>query len=181
MSSSFHINWWHWFSGCFSPFHSQEWSISNFPCSLARNITSHSLKNLAFHTLLRLRDNYTIILLPILTTSLKYVSLYKVRKTFASLTLEVKVRKQWWTTYFWRWNPRNPLILGRLWSISSFVFVSFGFDLEPGNIEFILEVVQRCRTILTGGRWQIGYQVRDLTWEFWQSIKQQAVNDARSV
>ena len=30
------------------PFHSQEWSISNFPCSLARNITSHSMKNLAF-------------------------------------------------------------------------------------------------------------------------------------
>ena len=23
------------------PFHSQEWSISNFPCSLTRNITSH--------------------------------------------------------------------------------------------------------------------------------------------
>ena len=30
-----------------------EWSISNFPCSLTRNITSHSLKNLAFHSFLR--------------------------------------------------------------------------------------------------------------------------------
>ena len=30
----------------FSVFHSQEWSISNFPCSLTRNITSHSLENL---------------------------------------------------------------------------------------------------------------------------------------
>ena len=33
------------------PFHSQEWSISNFPCILTRNITSHSRKNLAFHHL----------------------------------------------------------------------------------------------------------------------------------
>ena len=31
-------------------FHSQEWSISNFPCSLTRNVTSHSLKNFAFHS-----------------------------------------------------------------------------------------------------------------------------------
>ena len=30
------------------PFHSQEWSISNFPWN-PRNITSHSVKNLAFH------------------------------------------------------------------------------------------------------------------------------------
>ena len=31
------------------PFHSQEWSMSNFPCSLAWNITSHSMENLTFH------------------------------------------------------------------------------------------------------------------------------------
>ena len=31
----------------------QEWSISNFPCSLTRNITSHCMKNLAFHSSLR--------------------------------------------------------------------------------------------------------------------------------
>ena len=36
--------------------HSQEWSISNFPCSLTRNITSHIMKNLAFHSLLRYSD-----------------------------------------------------------------------------------------------------------------------------
>ena len=35
------------------PFHSQEWSIWNFPRSLIRNTTSHSMKNLAFHSLLR--------------------------------------------------------------------------------------------------------------------------------
>ena len=29
-------------------FHPQEWSIPNFPCSLARNITSHSMENWAF-------------------------------------------------------------------------------------------------------------------------------------
>ena len=28
----------------------QEWSISNFSCSLTRNITSHSMENLAFYT-----------------------------------------------------------------------------------------------------------------------------------
>ena len=33
------------------PFHSQEWSMSNFPCSLTRNMTPHSMKNLAFHFL----------------------------------------------------------------------------------------------------------------------------------
>ena len=45
--------------------HSQEWSISNFSCSLTRNITSHSMKNLAFHSWLREDD----LELPILTTS----------------------------------------------------------------------------------------------------------------
>ena len=37
------------------PFHSQEWSMSNFPCGLTRNITSHSGENLAFHS----QDDYT--------------------------------------------------------------------------------------------------------------------------
>ena len=40
--------------------------MSNFPCSLTRNITSHSMKNLAFHSFLR----WKIIILPILTASL---------------------------------------------------------------------------------------------------------------
>ena len=31
--------------------------MSKFPCSLIINITSHSMKNLAFHSLLRLEDN----------------------------------------------------------------------------------------------------------------------------
>ena len=30
------------------PFHSQEWSISNFPCSLTRNITPPSMEKLLF-------------------------------------------------------------------------------------------------------------------------------------
>ena len=33
------------------------WSSSNFPCSFTRNITSHTMKNLAFHSLLR-KDDY---------------------------------------------------------------------------------------------------------------------------
>ena len=45
--------------------------MSNVPCSLTRNITSHSMKNLAFHSLLRRK----MILLPILTTSLIHFSL----------------------------------------------------------------------------------------------------------
>ena len=50
----------------FQLFHSQEWSMSNFPCSLARNITSHSMENLAFHSFLRWK---MISILLILTTS----------------------------------------------------------------------------------------------------------------
>ena len=48
------------------PFHSQEWSILNFPCSLTRNITPHSMKNVPFHSLL---IRWKMIVLPILTTS----------------------------------------------------------------------------------------------------------------
>ena len=39
--------------------------MSNFPCGITRNITSHSMENLAFHSLLR----WQIIILPILTMS----------------------------------------------------------------------------------------------------------------
>ena len=37
----------------------QEWSMSNFPCSLTRNITSHSMKNMAFHACSGERWSYT--------------------------------------------------------------------------------------------------------------------------
>ena len=48
------------------------WSISNSPHSLTRNRTSHSMmKNLASHSLLR----WQLIILPILTTSLRHFSL----------------------------------------------------------------------------------------------------------
>ena len=50
----------------FIRFHSQEWPISSFVCSLTTYITSHSMKNLAFRSLLRRK----MIILPILTTSL---------------------------------------------------------------------------------------------------------------
>ena len=42
------------------------WSIWNFPCSLTRNVTSHSMKNLSFYSLPR----WKVIILPILNTSL---------------------------------------------------------------------------------------------------------------
>ena len=50
---------------------SQEWSTSIFPCSLTRNITLHSMKNLDFHSSLK----WKMIILPILTTSLIHFSL----------------------------------------------------------------------------------------------------------
>ena len=51
--------------------HSQEWSFSNFPCSLSRNITSHSVENLAFQSFLR----WKVVVLPPLTTSLIHLNL----------------------------------------------------------------------------------------------------------
>ena len=45
--------------------------MSNFSCSLTRNITSHSMENLAFHSLLRLKNE----VVPILTTSLVHFSI----------------------------------------------------------------------------------------------------------
>ena len=42
--------------------------MSNLPCTLTKNITSHSMENLAFHSLLR----WKMIILPILPTSLTH-------------------------------------------------------------------------------------------------------------
>ena len=53
------------------PFHYQEWSTSKFPCSLTRNITSHSMENLTFQSVLR----WKMIILPIFTTWLIYFSI----------------------------------------------------------------------------------------------------------
>ena len=47
--------------------------MSNFSCSLTRNITSHSMKSLAFHSLLRLK----MIVLSIRTTSLIQLSCWE--------------------------------------------------------------------------------------------------------
>ena len=41
------------------PSNSQEWSISYFPCSLTRNITSHSMENFALHRNTQMKDDYT--------------------------------------------------------------------------------------------------------------------------
>ena len=52
-------------------------SISKFPCSLTRNITSHGMENLAFHSLLR----WKMIILPIDSTSCIHTFfLWKVRR-----------------------------------------------------------------------------------------------------
>ena len=49
-----------------NPFIPKNDQVKNFPCSLTRNITSHSMENPALHGLLR----WKMIILPILTTSL---------------------------------------------------------------------------------------------------------------
>ena len=54
------------------PFHYQEWIISNLPCSLNRNITAHSMKNLTFHSLLRWN-----MIIPTNSHYLTYTFLYK--------------------------------------------------------------------------------------------------------
>ena len=52
----------------FKPFHSWEWSMSNFPSSPTRNIASHSKESLAFHSFLR----WKMIIIQILATSLMH-------------------------------------------------------------------------------------------------------------
>ena len=68
-------------------------SISNFSCSLTRNITSDSMENLAFQSLLR----WKMIILPILTTSLLHFSL-----------------KGWENVTFWSWEWKVDLTMGKI-------------------------------------------------------------------
>ena len=60
--------------------------MSNFSCSLTRNITSHSMENLAFYSLLR-RE---MIIRPILTTSLIHCLLKMFRECMYFLGLGMK-------------------------------------------------------------------------------------------
>ena len=78
---------WHYaaipFLANFNPF--REWSNLNFPCSLTRNITSHSIRNLAFHSLLR----WKMIILYNFSLSRLHISLEKAwRMYLLSLALE---------------------------------------------------------------------------------------------
>ena len=58
--------------------------MSKFPCSLTRNMTSHSMENLTFHSLLR----WKVIILQILTTSLIQLLLERLGEyTFRDLWL----------------------------------------------------------------------------------------------
>ena len=74
-------------------FHSQEQSISSFACGLTRNITSHSMKNLASHSILR----WEMIILPILTTSLTHF-LFERLGECAFWNWEWKVTARVWNT-----------------------------------------------------------------------------------
>ena len=51
----------HLYISLYEPFHSQELSISNFPCCLTRNVTSHSMEELGFALLIQIKKwVYTI-------------------------------------------------------------------------------------------------------------------------
>ena len=65
-----------------------QWSISRFSCNLTRNATSHSMENLAFHSLL----GWKMLILPILTTSLIHFSL----KCWENVRFELGSER--WTT-----------------------------------------------------------------------------------
>ena len=87
------------------PFYSQEWSISNFPCSLTRNITSHSMKNLAFHSLLR----WKIIILSI-SYYITYISKTIGRMYFLSLGVK-RLNLEWRLTWYaadWHGKVTRP-------------------------------------------------------------------------
>ena len=75
-------------------------SSFNFSCSLTRNITSHSMKNLAFRLL-----RWKMIILIILTTLLIYVSFEKLgRMYFLSLGVKGLICCKWnheWVRWLW--------------------------------------------------------------------------------
>ena len=64
----------------------KEWSVSNFPCSLTRNITSHSMKDLAFQSLLR----WKMVILPILTCSARLHFSWKVLELRSEMARDAK-------------------------------------------------------------------------------------------
>ena len=66
--------------------------MSNFPCSLTRNITSHSMENFVFHSLLR----WKMIIKPILNTSLIHLSLGRLGECS-----------------FWTWEWKGQTSLGK--------------------------------------------------------------------
>ena len=116
-----------WFRLCF---HSQEWSMSNFPYSLTRNITSHSVKNVAFHSLLR----WKMIILPIPTASL--------------------IHGEECTLWTWelRCAPRPPLTGCRPW-FPGLVLGSFFYGY------WILQIPGACLAMRIGGTRVFGYGV----------------------
>ena len=84
----------------------EEWSMSNFPCSLTRNITSHSMENLAFHHLLSLKMIKVQMLN--LTTSW-YWCMYSMNSDF--------ITRMWYLTFNKSISFRQSCLA--LWSIIS--------------------------------------------------------------
>ena len=102
-----------------SNMHSQEWSIPKLSCSLTRNITSRSMENLAFHSLLRWER-----LLPI-HYSLILMALYLDQPNTVFYT-EIQITVCLSTLLFRRWE--NVLSFEQF-----FIFNRVTFDMEAGG------------------------------------------------
>ena len=91
-----------------SSFHSQKWSILNFPCSLTSNITSHSMENMAFHSLL----GWKMIIPYQFSLPYLYTAPYKVGRTyFWNLGVKVLNTPQLLTLAALRKNAEQPHLL----------------------------------------------------------------------
>ena len=111
-----------------------EWSISNFSCSLTSNITSHSMKNLAFHSLLR----WKMIILPILTTYRTHSSLKGCENVFlnfgakglTSVYMKCRQSVELFSCDCFPFVSHRPGVAGNLsWT---FLSVCFTGSVQPG-------------------------------------------------
>ena len=94
---------------------SQVWSLSNFSCSLTRNITSHSMENVAFHSLLRwkliiLATNSHYLTLNLGVKGLRPLFITWRREFVFSVSILVSARKRWNKVWGWGRVYKYPYI-----------------------------------------------------------------------
>ena len=114
--------------------------MSNFPCSLTRNTTSHSMENLTFHSLLR----WKMIILQILATSLIHFLFERLGEcTFLSSGVKgLTVQKAIINSYLssevivlpYPYKPQLPTICSKMASCSKCQLLSFSCDLTISTL-----------------------------------------------